>query len=208
MRPLALLACFGLLAPVVAAHAAEQSRTVAAFTSIEDAGPVSVVVNVGQPLSVVVSAPDSALASLHTDVADGVLRIWMKDHILHGIPDMRVTINVPTLARYALSGAGGSTLSHVTGDAFTLDCSGAGSVKVDGNVHSLTLDVSGVGSIDAQRLVAQTAHASVSGVGSVKVYASDSLVADLSGVGSVTYFGHPRNVTKHSSGVGSVSASD
>ena len=208
MRRLALLAYLGLLAPVPAAQAADQARTVPAFTSIDNSGPVSIVVNVGQPQSVVVSAPDQYLATLRTDVSGGVLHISLKDHAFHNVPEMKVTVNVPSLTKYALSGAGGATLNHVTGDTFGIDCSGAGTVRADGNVRSLALDVSGVGSIDAQHLVAQTAEASVSGVGSLKVYASDSLVAVLSGVGSLTYYGHPRNVTKHSSGVGSVSAGD
>lgn len=208
MSRLALLAYLGLLAPFVDAHAAEQLRTVPAFTSIDNAGPLDVVVNVGQPLSIVVSAPDEYASQVRTDVVGGELRISMKDQSFHNLPEMKVTIGVPALAKFAISGAGGSTLHHVTGDAFGIDCSGAGSVKADGSVRSLTLDVSGVGSIDAKSLVAQTAHASVSGVGSVKVHASDTLVADLSGVGSLTYYGHPRNVTRHSSGVGSVSAGD
>jgi hypothetical protein len=208
MRRPALLAYLGLLAPVLTAQAADQTRTLPAFTSIVNSGPVNVVVNVGQPQSVVVSAPDDYQASMRTEVIGGVLRITMKDHTFHNPPDMKVTVNVPSLTKYALSGAGGATLSHVTGDSFAIECSGAGTVKADGNVRSLELDVSGVGSIDAQRLVAQSAEANVSGVGSLKVYASDSLVAILSGVGSLTYFGHPRNVTRHSSGIGSVSAGD
>ena len=208
MRRFALLAYLGLLAPVLAAHAADQSRTVPAFTSIVNSGPVNVVVNVGQPQSVVVSAPDDYQASLHTEVSGGVLHITIKDHSFHSLPEMRVTVNAPSLSKYALAGAGGATLNHVTGDAFAIECSGAGTVKADGNVRSLQLDVSGVGSIDAQRLVAQSAQAMVSGVGSLKVYASDTLTADLSGVGSLTYYGHPRNVTRHTSGVGSVSVGD
>jgi hypothetical protein len=43
-------------------------------------------------------------------------------------------------------------------------------------------------------------------VGSVALYASESLNADVGGIGSLTYYGNPKRVSKSVSGIGSVQA--
>jgi len=208
MRRFIPLALTAMLAYAAAANAASDPRTVPAFTGVSNSGPLDVTVTVGQAQSVVVSGDDKYVPEVRTEVVNGELQVSMKSHTFSNIHDLRVTIAVPQLTRYTMSGAGSTTLAHLAGDALTIDCSGAGSLKADGQVKSLKLDVSGVGSIDTRALSAQSANVSVSGVGSVKLTATDTLVADVSGVGSLTYYGHPKNVKKSASGVGSVHAGD
>jgi hypothetical protein len=178
------------------ARAAEQARTLAPFAAIANGGPVSLEIEVGKPQSVTVAGNERFLADL---------RIELQGHDRdnsYGHP--HVTITVPRLERFAMSGAGATVISHMAGDRLDVSYSGAGSLRADGQVKALRLDVSGVGSIDARELHAESADVHVSGVGSVRVYASERLEAAVGGIGSLTYYGHPKSVETHGGGLGSI----
>ncbi|MBO4896600.1 MAG: DUF2807 domain-containing protein, partial [Prevotella sp.] len=59
-------------------------------------------------------------------------------------------------------------------------------------------------SIEASQLKALNVKASVSGVGSIECYASESIEGRVSGVGSLEYGGHPKKKDTHRSGIGSI----
>ncbi|MGN6526927.1 MAG: head GIN domain-containing protein [Burkholderiaceae bacterium] len=187
------------------ARAAEQSRTLAPFTAIANGGPVGLDIEVGKPQSVTVTGNDRFLTDLRTDVVDGQLRIELQDHDhdrAYGHP--HVTITLPRLERFEMSGAGATVITHMAGDRLDVRYSGAGSLRADGQVKALRLDVSGVGSIDARELHAESAEVHVSGVGSVRVHASERLDASVGGIGSLAYYGHPKSVETHGGGLGSI----
>ena len=190
----------------VAAHAAEQARSVAPFTAISNSGPISVSIEVGKGFSVTASGTDAFLEQLVTEVVDGELRLHLRDkHSSSMSGDPRVVITMPALTRYEMSGAGETTITHMSGDALEVDLSGAGGLKADGSVKSLKLTLGGVGSVDARNLHAENVDARVGGVGSVKVFASARLDAALGGVGSLTYYGDPKSVNTSTGGIGSIS---
>lgn len=190
------------------AQAADQTRSVAPFTSISNSGPVNLFIEVGKPQSVVVSGSDDYLEDVRTEVSDGELRIK-----LHGDShvdnrhwnDMKVTITVPTLSAFTMGGAGQTTLTHVNGDSLDIRFGGAGNLKADGTVKNLKLSVGGVGTIDTRELHAANADVSLGGVGSVKVWAGERLDASVGGVGSLTYYGDPKTVNTRGGGLGSIS---
>jgi hypothetical protein len=207
MRRLLLLPLLSLAA--FAAHADDQTRTLPPFTSISNSGPISIAIDVGKAQTVVARGDEKFLSLLKSEVVDGELRLSLRDHNVSGsFGDPMVTITMPALTRFQMAGAGEATLTHMSGDALSVEYSGAGSFKADGKVKSLKLEVAGVGSIDTRRLLAEKVSVNVGGVGSVKVYASDSLDADVGGVGSLTYYGNPHNVRKSAGGIGSISKGD
>lgn len=188
------------------AGAAEQTRSVGAFTAISSSGPFSVTIEVGKPVSVVASGSDVFLDNLLTEVSNGELRLRLKENHpnnMHG--DMHLTITLPQFTRYVMSGAGETTITHMSGDALEVELSGAGGLKADGSVKSLKLTLGGVGSVDARNLHAENVDARVGGVGSVRVFASARLDAALGGVGSLTYYGDPKSVNTSTGGIGSIS---
>lgn len=203
MRQLLLATTLALAA--VAAPAAEQVRTVGPFDSVYNSGPISIEIQVGKAQSITASGSDEFLQRLETEVSGHELRV----HLAHGSDSLHgkahIVITMPALVRYEMSGAGDSTLTGVHGDALDISVSGAGSLKADGSVKALRLTLGGVGSVDTRELHAQDVHASVGGVGSVKVWASDTLDASVGGVGSLTYYGDPKTVNTSSGGIGSVS---
>jgi len=206
MRRLVLASLLGLAALAADAADPSQVRNVGAFSSIANSGPFIVSIDVGKPASVTATGSATFLEQLVTEVHDGELRIHLRDDHVNRLGDEnRIAITLPQLARYRMSGAGATTLTHMAGDTLEVAMSGAGSLKASGEVRSFQLALSGVGSVDARELHARTVHADVSGVGSVKVWSSDVLEGSVSGVGSLTYYGDPKTVNTRGGGIGSIS---
>jgi hypothetical protein len=203
---LPLAAVAALFAPQ--AQAAEQTRTVAPFTTIAKSGPVVVHIEVGKPQSVTVSGSDDLVADLQADVVGNELKLHMRHETTtfnSHHDDLRVTITMPQLTAFTMGGVGETTITHMSGDSLDVRFGGAGSLKAEGSVRNLTLNVGGVGSIDTRELHADTATVNVGGVGHVKVWAGTRLDATVGGVGSLTYFGEPKTVNTSGGGLGSIS---
>lgn len=190
------------------AQAAEQTRTVAPFSTISNAGPVSVHIEVGKAQSVTVSGNDELVADLQTEVVGNELKLHMKRDTTtfnSHHDSLRVTITMPQLTAFSMAGAGETVITHMSGDSLDVSFAGAGTFKADGSVKNLKLNVGGVGSIDTRELHADNASVNVGGVGSVKVWAGTRLDASVGGVGSLTYYGDPKTVNTNGGGLGSIS---
>ena len=190
------------------AQAAEQTRSVAPFTSVSNSGPVNLHIEVGKAQSVVVSGTDDLVADLQTEMVGNELKLHMRRDTTtfdRHHDELNVTITVPQLTAFTMGGAGETTITHMSGDSLDVRFGGAGSLKAEGTVRNLTLRVGGVGSIDTRELHADSATVNVGGVGSVKVWASNRLDASLGGVGSLTYYGDPKTVNTNGGGLGSIS---
>jgi hypothetical protein len=183
-----------------------QTRAVGAFDKIESGGAFDIVVNATAPAtSVVVEASPSVIDKITTEVHDGTLEIGEKSGTYDGnTSKLTVTIGVKSLTALKMGGAGTATVSNLHGGNFSVEMSGAGSVRLAGTTGIFSASLNGAANLDATALKARSATVSISGTGSAKVWASNSLTADVSGVGSVTYFGHPAHVQRQVSGVGSI----
>ena len=83
-----------------------------------------------------------------------------------------------------------------------------GSCELSGSVVNFELSVNGVGSINAKELIGDKVVASLNGVGSAEVYATNSLNASVNGIGGLTYYGDPEKIILNDSGLGSISKGD
>lgn len=104
------------------------------------------------------------------------------------------------------SGVGSIYLSGLQVTRLEAECSGVGSIELAGQTDRADLECSGVGSIKAKQLKARLVKAEVSGVGGIKCHATESITADVSGVGSLTYSGNPEKKSLNRSGVGGIHA--
>ncbi len=82
--------------------------------------------------------------------------------------------------------------------------SGAGDLKLTGKAQNLVAEVSGSGDLRAYPFKVKTAQIKVSGAGDARVFATDSLNADVSGSGGLYYDGNPNVTNFNLSGVGSI----
>lgn len=117
-------------------------------------------------------------------------------------------IEIPSLGASSLrletSGAGNMTVTGLAADRLEVSISGAGNATCAGEVHAQDVRISGAGSYRAEDLASVTARIAISGTGSAHVQVSEQLDARVSGVGSITYSGHP-TVRKSVSGIGRIS---
>jgi hypothetical protein len=115
---------------------------------------------------------------------------------------------VPSLSRVKVEGAGETLLNKINTDRIDISYLGAGHLAANGKVKYLRLNAKGVGQVDTRKLQADRVDVQFEGVGNISVYAADLLNAVAKGIGSLTYYGHPKKVNKDVSGIGSVKAGD
>ena len=190
----------------------EQTRQVTSFDGIRTSGAWDIDVRVGPAESVRITGPQDVLDRITTEVVDGNLVISQKPHTsthwFKSDQTPRVYVTVPVLKRYSAEGAGESVLHDVVGEQFALSFEGAGALTANGKLKSLSISAHGAGELNLKGLQADDVTADLEGLGSIYLYAHQSLTAAVNGIGSLTYYGHPAHMTRSVSGIGSISAGD
>jgi len=182
-----------------------ETRPVDHFTIIElqNAGKLTIKQTGKERLSI--KTDDNLLPLLKTEVEDNKLVLKnARDHIqLKPSKDNEYTIEVKSLARLEINGAGTITAQDLDSKQMEVLLQGAATVTLEGSAGNLQLTINGAGTIHADKLTADTATVSIPGSGSVKVHVKDTLKATIFGAGSIQYSGDPK-VTKTIRGAGSV----
>jgi len=98
----------------------------------------------------------------------------------------------------------GTGSMHIAINCLRLDVtnSGVGSIHLEGSADEAKIVNDGTGSIKAGKLITKILHAENTGVGSMDIYASDTLSMMNDGVGSIHYSGNAFIKTKVEEGVG------
>lgn len=104
-----------------------------------------------------------------------------------------------------LGGAGEIEIEDLQAKQLDVDLPGAGNIKARGSVEYLNVLVGGAGAYSGRRLESRRAKVKISGVGKAILNASEELDINLTGLGSIEYYGHPR-VTQNISGLGQVTS--
>jgi Putative auto-transporter adhesin, head GIN domain len=225
-----LSSCFSrnLIPDFVQGNGVEKSetRTVAAFTRIDNQMAVEINVTTKQTQRLDVSADENLLQYIKTEVIGGTLVISTDnfvENLTQKVP-MRITISMQTLEAITnsgvgtitaspvettrlnliLSGAGNILTSNVKVSELSSTISGVGKVQTQGSAERATVRLSGAGNLQARDLAVQNANVTVSGVGTAYVSVSQVLDATISGAGNIVYYGKPATLNSTVTGVGSV----
>jgi hypothetical protein len=196
-----------------------------AFDGVEIGGAAEVRYAQGDVDQVWVAGPPEVQRELRLDVQGGMLRVRTQNSWRFWAPARpQLLVTSRNLGRLAILGAGdvtaagpvkGAKLSvHISGaglarfdqlnvDQLNFSVSGAGEGQVAGRVRELSVTVSGKAEFRGEQLQAGKARVVISGIGDVKLWATDELTVSVSGIGQVEYWGSPR-VRLSSSGPGSV----
>jgi hypothetical protein len=202
---------------------AQQTRAVGDFTGIRAGDALKIIITQSDTPSIKVNAPEDMLQFIKTEVNDAILTISTEGNMKD---DQNITVFITVKSLNSLENSGvaeiksGNKLTCETisitsqgvGDInLMLDAkeiktniSGTGDVTLTGTTQSLDAKISGTGNLKASNLEADKVTANVSGTGDAKVYATQSLNANVSGAGSIIYKGNPVDRTVDISGVGSV----
>ena len=194
----------------------KDDREVKDFNGVASAGPINVIVTLGNTESCRLEGDADALASIVTEVKGNVLVIRPKTSITswsRKYEDKKITayVSVKELASLTVSGDGNMTVNgKISTGSLTTTVSGSGSIKASAEVDNYSGVISGSGSInltggsDRAKVVisssgtfagksfnVKTLTTTISGSGTVNIAADESIRAVISGSGSVNYSGNP-----------------
>lgn len=189
-------------------------------------GGVELTVDPALEDNITLSAPEKLMntVKVRIDHENGVIAISGDDKLSFAEAELEITVGVPLKS---LSVEGGVELDAVLPEvkhfsldvvgavdgeirfgsleAFAAEIDGAGSLELSGSCAKAEVTVNGAGSIDAESLICTDAEVTINGAGSCKIHVSDTLEAEVNGVGSIRYFGEPKTVTRAVGGLGTVS---
>jgi len=207
-----------------------EEHTVTSFKNVLVSDGMDVSLLQGEVKPVKIETDDNLLQYVEViQQGDDLVIREKKGYDLDPSNKIKVYVTTPVYHRVHLSGAGtieseGKIMNpdemeiHVSGagavkmdlkaPAVKATLSGAGSIALQGDTKDIDISLSGAGSAHCFGLLAENAKVSISGVGNADVYASVSMEAHVSGIGSVKYKGGASNVSQHVSGTGSVSKAD
>ena len=183
-------------------------RKLSNFKAIEiTIGYDKIIVNCGQEPSIHISGDENILPLITTRVQKGTL-IISSDSTFKTKADAEIIINVKSLKEFTFDGVGKTVIHNLNEDKFICSINVVGSCELTGTVKAFNISVNGVGSVNARQLIAADVVASLNGVGSVKLYAKNSLNASVNGIGGLTYFGNPTELILNDSGIGGITKGD
>jgi Putative auto-transporter adhesin, head GIN domain len=182
---------------------ATQSRVLPRFSRLDLAGSTNVTVVAGGRQSVVVHADSNLIRHVTTRVVAGTLVIWTTGSFTTRTP-MSVQVSVPSLTAATLSGSGEIFVSRIEAPRLTVTLPGSGTLYASGTATQLDVTLGGSGLAQLNGLAARNVHAVVSGSGLIRVTATASLNATVSGTGAIIYSGNPPQVTRNVTGTGAV----
>lgn len=189
----------------------KQERNVSGFTKVKSENAIKVIITVGEKESLTFEAEENVLPKLKAEVKNGELKIYVSGDASSKKPMVAYVTAKTITALYAESASSLEVTNAISVDKMDLkaksagsiklelnaklvvaNVEGAGSIKVKGVTNSLTANASGAGSLKAMELKSDKVVVNASGAGSANVNAIQSLEANATGAGSVTYIGEPK----------------
>ncbi|NTV63850.1 MAG: DUF2807 domain-containing protein [Oscillochloris sp.] len=156
----------------------------------------------GDEEGLTVMAQANILPMIVSEVDGDTMRIRVEGN-MHPTYGIQMRLKVRQLRSIVAGGAGDIHVSGLNGDTISISVIGANSVVLEGRVREQTVTLSGAGNYDAHDLASQWATITIDGFANAVVRVEEQLRANISGNGTVEYFGNPR-VIDDISGLGQV----
>ena len=210
-------------------HEVDVARKVDAFTALRLDGSVDVHARQGATPGVSVHADDNIAPLVETTVEGDTLVVRMRPGTsVRSSHDIVVDVVFTSLTAARQHGSGNLHIDSLSGPrfestitgsgdlqidaarlgAFALSIAGSGDAAIAGTADEARMGVAGSGDVDARKFAVKRVDVSISGSGDARVNATEALQARVAGSGDVRYSGHPREVSRHVAGSGSVEASN
>lgn len=104
----------------------------------------------------------------------------------------------------SIAGSGNVKMAINRAKSISMNISGSGNIELAGIAETAEISISGSGNADCGKLQVDKALAKISGSGNVKIFANQSIKAQISGSGNVLYKGAANDIETHSAGSGKV----
>ncbi len=192
-----------------------EERSISNFTGIDMRTFGQMEIQQGESESLIIEGRDNLVPLVKTSVRDGVLVIEMEENInilqsdiedllmfhitlkdltnltISGLTDSKMETLSTSSLDVTMGGAGQFQLGYLSAEEVNIELGGVGSMEIAGEVIHATIDVSGAGEVKAADLKCQTADVTFPGLGSATIWVTDTLNGNISGGGSVSYYGNP-----------------
>jgi hypothetical protein len=208
--------------------AATEDRNLTGFSAVNVAGSFDVYITQGTTESVKVEAPADVIKNIITEVKNGTLVIRTKNNFsfnnLFGNKKMVVYVSIKNCNAISLTGSGdvyfkegiaandlnlsltgsGDVTGKITAKNVNCSLTGSGDLHISGRADNSKVTVTGSGDFSGGDLATNTTVVFVGGSGDASVHATSTLKASVTGSGDVHYGGHPKNISKSTSGSGDI----
>jgi len=183
-----------------------QTRQVSAFHAIDLAGTLTVEVTVGKPASVEITGDADLVDKVITRVDNGVLILDTRreQHRDRRRNRLRAIVTMPDVTALTISGTGTMKVTGVGNERLAIAVPGTGELKLTGTTGALQIKLDGTGQVTASDLAARDVVVDIAGTGQATLRATSSLDARITGTGAIEVHGHPAQIKKSVSGVGSI----
>lgn len=204
----------------------EREESIAEVSSLVLNGNFSIQISQGDREELLMKGPEELLESITVSQEEGQLTIEQKKDMEIVVNDQTVEIELvlPQLSLLEFNGAGKLVMEpYFEAENFRLICNGAGKLELNleandihatvnmvgdillkGSTDTFFLRNDGMGKVDASELFANKLDLYSSGIGSVKVFAEETIAMEVSGIGKVSHSGNAEVIKKNVSGIGKV----
>ncbi len=180
-----------------------EPRTVSGITSISVEGSANVKVIFGVAESLVITGEDNIIFLIETNVQNHQLIVKTKPLMTYSAKKpVLVTVTLKSLKSASIKGSGNMDISGYPGGSLEVNLPGSGNISLGGLANDVRINLDGYGNIFADQLIAKTATVALNGSGTVTVYASERLDANIGGSGTIQYSGNPAIVNQKVTGSG------
>lgn len=202
-----------------------EKREITSFNQIEIEGVFNVFLSQKDRESVKIEAEGNIFPLVITSVENNVLTIKLKNNMsISKMKKINIYISLVDISKIKSEGVGilncenklklkdlelnlngvGASRLNIDVDKLIIKSELVGALILTGSAKEASIKHNGIGSFEAFELKTEKLNIETDGVGKAEVFASDELVIDAKGIGSVKYKGNPSIKHIKNEGVGSV----
>jgi len=208
-------------------NVAEETRNVDPFHSVDSRISGDIFVEQGSGSNLKIEAEDNLLPLLETSMENGVLVI-RSEKCIRPLKPIKIYAGMDEVRSLSLSGSGditgttpidtenlelaiigsGDIEMQVNASSLKSLVSGSGNFLLEGDAATHEIEIDGSGDVDALGLRTEVTRVKIDGSGDAKVYTDRELDVEISGSGSVFYWGDPEKFNTQVSGSGKIGKID
>ncbi|MBV8121481.1 MAG: DUF2807 domain-containing protein [Alphaproteobacteria bacterium] len=182
---------------------ASETRAMGAVSAISADGAFVLTIKIGSAPGLVVETDKNLLPIVKTEVSNGKLEIYTdRSYSVDG--RIKVTVTSPQVAEIDASGSNQVNGQALSGQNLSISLNGSNNAVLTGNVSRMSAQLSGSNQLSAQELTTGSVNVAVNGSGAASVDARERIVAEISGAGSISIYGNPKERSTQVNGAGRI----
>ena len=198
-----IISCYNVNKIKGSGNITSENRELTNFSSINLIGGIDVNIKFSDKYNCTVVSDENLIPYIKTEVINNNLQISINKNY-SSTEGIEVNVNAPEYDEVSISGSGDINIIDFKNDNLSLNISGSGDITANGEVQTLIAKISGSGDIISAELISKSATITINGSGNAKIWASDSISAQINGSGDIEYSGNPINVKSKINGSGDI----